>query len=754
MFKDGKHVETTDSSTDLDDFLINEISRQSVEGLGGNDLINNYKASFATLLGGEGNDTIRGGISSTISGGKGDDLLRGMDTYKYDVGDGNDTIVNYVQYDLYYKKYIPLWINGDYTVAREKKDVRINVGTGSILLKDFSSNSIYINDEILTIDDDGNVTSSKDEDFITNRDTNVTIDTGVGNDKIVNYYSDYVTINGGDGSDTIDNRLSYYVKISGGAGNDSIYNDNGSKNVTISGDSGNDTINNHGSSVTINGGEDNDIIYNTSFGSSVLINGDNGNDTISGLNENDTLQIGNGTTDTYSKSLVGRDIVLTVANGKITLSAVDDVRRVNILGALQKTEGADDDSIEDTIDSADSADKNTFVYNGYENVTVDYDKKAKIDTKGFSYNDFAIADKDLILNFSGDKSLTIKNGANKPVNINSEVNFYTTDGTFDKKKKSIDLLEDTTTFNATSSKLYSKVKLINGYSVENAVSITGNKKKNEIYAGDYDSTLNGGKGDDTLFGGMGADLFVYENKSGKDVIEDYYGEDLINLDSSVTIKDVKMKKDRAVLKFKGGSLTVKDTTEFTFADNTKFDNGVFVAGDTAKVYASFDESIDLYNYYVKNADASQGKKTVEINGNNLDNSLVGGRGKDYLWGDEGNDTLIGGRGKDSLWGDEGDDTLIGGKGNDMLWGDEGADTFIFQSGSGKDRIEDYNFEEGDILTILDKKGEAGDFKKATFKNETLTLSINGGGKVLFGDVYENTSININGKVRTVSELIK
>ena len=121
LFKDGKHVETTDSSTDLDDFLINEISRQSVEGLGGNDLINNYKASFATLLGGEGNDTIRGEISSTISGGKGDDLLRGMDTYKYDVGDGNDTIVNYVQYDLYYKKYIPLWINGDYTVAREKK---------------------------------------------------------------------------------------------------------------------------------------------------------------------------------------------------------------------------------------------------------------------------------------------------------------------------------------------------------------------------------------------------------------------------------------------------------------------------------------------------------------------------------------------------------------------------------------------------------------------------------------------------------
>ena len=559
--------------------------------------------------------------------------------------------------------------------------------------------------------------------------------------------------------------------------------------MTISGDSGNDTINNHGSSVTINGGEDNDIIYNTSFGSSVLINGDNGNDsiysegnnsslsggagddyieemgdkstvsggagddyidnrgtnvlikykagdgndTISGLNENDTLQIGNGTTDTYSKSLVGRDIVLTVANGKITLSAVDDVRRVNILGVSQKTEGADDDSIDDIIGSLSGKDKNIVFYNGYENVTVDYDKKAKIDTKGFSYNDFAIADKDLILNFSGDKSLTIKNGANKPVNINSEVNFYTTDGTLDKKKKSIDLLEDTTTFNATSSKFYSKVKLINGYSVENAVSITGNKKKNEIYAGDYDSTLNGGKGDDTLFGGMGADLFVYENKSGKDVIEDYYGEDLINLDSSVTIKDVKMKKDRAVLKFKGGSLTVKDTTEFIFADNTKFDNGVFVAGDTAKVYASFDGSIDLYNYYVentdasqgksrdyyvKNADASQGKKTVEIDGNNLDNSLVGGRGKDYLWGDEG------------------------------------ADTFIFQSSSGKDRIEDYNFEEGDILTILDKKGEAGDFKKATFKNETLTLSINGGGKVLFSGFYENTSININGKVRTVSELIK
>ena len=98
--------------------------------------------------------------------------------------------------------------------------------------------------------------------------------------------------------------------------------------------------------------------------------------------------------------------------------------------------------------------------------------------------------------------------------------------------------------------------------------------------------------------------------------------------------------------------------------------------------------------------------------------------------------------------------LVGGKRSDKLWGGAGADTFIYQAGNGKDTIMDYSAAQGDLLTILDKKGDAGNFKKATFKNDTLTLSIDGGGKVLVSGVESSTTININGAIKTVSELVK
>ena len=59
-----------------------------------------------------------------------------------------------------------------------------------------------------------------------------------------------------------------------------------------------------------------------------------------------------------------------------------------------------------------------------------------------------------------------------------------------------------------------------------------------------------------------------------------------------------------------------------------------------------------------------------------------------------------------------------------------------------------------MLQILDRKGEEGDFKKATFKNDTLTLGIQGGGKVMLSGVDKDTSININGINRTVHDLLR
>ncbi len=79
-------------------------------------------------------------------------------------------------------------------------------------------------------------------------------------------------------------------------------------------------------------------------------------------------------------------------------------------------------------------------------------------------------------------------------------------------------------------------------------------------------------------------------------------------------------------------------------------------------------------------------------------TLLGGGGKDHLEGGRGKDDVIGGGGRDTLKGDGGADNLDGGggrdeldggRGNDVLTGGRGPDTFVFGTGSGRDRIVDY-----------------------------------------------------------------
>lgn len=89
-------------------------------------------------------------------------------------------------------------------------------------------------------------------------------------------------------------------------------------------------------------------------------------------------------------------------------------------------------------------------------------------------------------------------------------------------------------------------------------------------------------------------------------------------------------------------------------------------------------------------------------------TLTGGAGKDTLFGLAGNDLLQGGADDDWLYGGVGNDTLSGGAGADRLWGDrgndrltggDGADRFGFASGSGVDRISDFNYAAGDRIQL-------------------------------------------------------
>jgi len=71
-----------------------------------------------------------------------------------------------------------------------------------------------------------------------------------------------------------------------------------------------------------------------------------------------------------------------------------------------------------------------------------------------------------------------------------------------------------------------------------------------------------------------------------------------------------------------------------------------------------------------------------------DDTLIGGEGGDYLEGGTGDDSLQGDDGSDTLVGGIGDDTLDGGSGNDTLQGGVGADTYIIEAEAGTDTLID------------------------------------------------------------------
>ena len=135
-------------------------------------------------------------------------------------------------------------------------------------------------------------------------------------------------------------------------------------------------------------------------------------------------------------------------------------------------------------------------------------------------------------------------------------------------------------------------------------------------------------------------------------------------------------------------------------------------------------------------------KLSRLQGNVLANSISGGIKNDSIFGATGNDSILGNAGNDKLYGGAGNDTMAGSSGADTLSGDAGKDTFIYTANEGTDKIFDY--ETGDMLKILNADSTDGSFKSSKYSGGDLTLTINGGGKIIFEDVASSTKFNING----------
>ncbi|MBR4382209.1 MAG: hypothetical protein IKP64_01500, partial [Selenomonadaceae bacterium] len=397
-----------------------------------------------------------------------------------------------------------------------------------------------------------------------------------------------------------------------------------------------------------------------------------------------------------------------------------------------------------------------FIYAGGNDLITDYNASGsdKISLSG-SIKDVATSGDDLILIFGDGDSLTIADGVDEKISFagTKTTTYRFTDHAFlNSGKTSATLTQAATEFSATN---FSKLVTIDASAVSGTVNVTGNDKANKIFAGDNGSTLNGGKGKDTLTGGNGTDIFVHETTGGSDVIVNYAVGDVLSIVGGA-VTDASLKGSDVILKIGSDKITVKSAsgTEITISEDgtTEFISGGVIynsAKTSATLPASF-KSTGAINFAdtVTNIDASSAKKAVNILSGNSGATILGGLGKDTLTGGTGNDSIFGDKGNDSLSGGAGNDTLNGGKGNDSLWGGAGNDTFLYTAGTGTDTICDYA--SGDLLQILDANGDATTFTKAAFANNKLTLNVNGGGKVIFGNVSDSTTFNINGTSYNVS----
>ena len=176
-----------------------------------------------------------------------------------------------------------------------------------------------------------------------------------------------------------------------------------------------------------------------------------------------------------------------------------------------------------------------------------------------------------------------------------------------------------------------------------ANSIVGSDFADRIEGLDGNDTLDGGKGDDTLIGGKGNDVLRGGAGMGNDRLVGGDGEDRLQGDNGNDI----------LLGGKGNDTLGGGNGNDTLTGGAGMGNDSLVGGDGED----------------------------RLHGDNGNDILLGGDGKDFLNGGNGNDTLTGGDGKDTLAGAAGDDVLTGGDGEDL---------FILETGSGTDRITDFD----------------------------------------------------------------
>ncbi|MBO4780426.1 MAG: hypothetical protein J5497_07310, partial [Selenomonadaceae bacterium] len=284
--------------------------------------------------------------------------------------------------------------------------------------------------------------------------------------------------------------------------------------------------------------------------------------------------------------------------------------------------------------------------------------------------------------------------------------------------------------------------------------ILGDKGNDTIYNEGDHVTIEGGAGNDSIVNDGGKHIVCKFGKSdGKDTFVGFNDYDTVQITSGTY--SASKSGNNVVIKVSSSTLTLKDAADKvlyvvtssgntdTISFNTSVHDDNITSDSSIQTITNDDASKQTLTAEISTANASTRTKAIRITGNGLDNSILGGTGKDTLYGKDGNDYISGGKGNDKLYGQNGNDTLWGGVGNDTLTGGKGVDTFIYNPNEGTDTIADY--QSGELVQIM-----GGTFTNAVFDSNRLTLNVDGGGSLIFKNVATSTEFNINNTTYHVS----
>ena len=607
-----------------------------INGTDGNDIISNILAK-ATINAGAGNDNITNyGSDVTINGGTGDDYI----------------------------------FNNGLSSTVDNGSVSINGGTGN----DSIFNNVFIatinggdgDDEIYNEGSNVTINGGDDDDYIYNEGSKVTINGGDGDDSIDNEGSN-VTINGGDG----DNFIALdgaNITINGGAGKDSIWNSGSSvlintsagndyiesfdgSNATINGGDGNDSIhildyNN----VTISGGAGDDSIYNED-GSNVLIkyNSGDGNDLIEGFGSDSTLQISG---SAYSTKKSGKDVIVTVGKGKITLLGAADLENNPSLKTLNIT-GKKSSSSAGSSSSSWKLDSTTATYGTAIKIT-GVKSLDGISLSGKVVTIAASALNKAKVTISNGYTLALADDVAKP-----------------STKKAWSLSGTTASYNQTTTA---------GYKLANNV-ITYTKKATKTLA-----TVTGVKSASGL--SVSGKVVTVSNAA--------LNQSKVTISSGYTLalaSDVTKPSTKKAWSLSNSTATYKQTTTAGY----KLTNNVITYTKKAT------KTLATVNGVKSTKGFSVSGKTIKLATNSLSKkvSVSGGYAFDFA-SDYKSAKITGSSSNDTIKTSGANMTITGGKGNDSLIGSKGADVFVYSNGDGNDVIT--NFDENDKISL--KSGAA------------------------------------------------